>query len=425
MPIQRKLHITILTIGSKGDFNPACALAQGLGQAGFKVRIATNKNFEELVIARGIEFAPIEGDYKELLSSEVGYQLLEGEANVKLVTDELFQQNLIDSWEACQGSDAIIFFPLVTWGYHIAEKLNVPGFLASSIPLSPTGQFPFLQFANINHNHFKAPLNYFSYILIEFLMWQEQRKIINQFRQKTLGLSALPFLGGRFRSNPPKQLSPLPILYGFSSAVIPRPVDWGAHLHVTGYWFLDETDNYQPSQELVNFINSGSTPISIGFGSMTAREPNRLTNIILDGLRLTKQRAILLSGWAGLGQINLPDNVFVVDFVPFGWLFPRMKAIVHHGGSGTTAFGLRAGVPSVIVPFFADQPSWGKRLANLGVSPPPIPFKELSAEKLAAAIEMAISDEQMHKRAKDLGAKIQSEDGVNQAVDIIRHYLEN
>jgi UDP:flavonoid glycosyltransferase YjiC (YdhE family) len=421
----RKRQITILTIGSKGDFNPACALAQGLGKAGFQVRIATNKNFKDLVTARGIDFAPIEGDYKELLSSEVGYQLLEGEANVKLVTDELFQQNLIDAWKACQGSDAIIFFPLVTWGYHIAEKLNVPCFLASYVPVSPTGQFPLLQFANINHNHLKAPLNYFSYLLIEFLMWQGRRKIINQFRQKTLGLSALPFLGARFRSNPPKQLSPLPILYGFSSAVIPRPVDWGVHLHVTGYWFLDETDNYQPPQELANFINSGSTPIFIGFGSMTARDPNRLTNIILEGLRLTKQRAILLSGWAGLGQINLPDSVFVIDYVPFGWLFPRMKAIVHHGGSGTTAFGLRAGVPSVIVPFFADQPAWGQRLANLGVSPPPIPFKELSAEKLAAAIEMAISDEQMHKRAEDLGAKIQSEDGVNQAVDVIRHYLEN
>ncbi len=152
-------------------------------------------------------------------------------------------------------------------------------------------------------------------------MWQKQRQIINNFRQKTLGLSPLPFSGACFRRKPPQQLFPLPILYQFSSEVIPRPVDWGEHLHIAGNWFLDETENYQPPQAWVDFINNSSPPIYIGFGSMTVRDPERLMNIILSALQLTSQRAVLLSGWAGLGRIDLPSSVFVVDYV--AWNFYR------------------------------------------------------------------------------------------------------
>lgn len=422
--MQSKSKITILTIGSTGDFNPAFTLACGLKEVGFQMRIATNKNFEEVVVQRGIEFAPIVGNFKEILSSEVGYQLLEGKRNVKLIDDELFQQELIDAWKGCQGSDAIIFFPLTTWGYHIAEKLNIPGFLASYLPLSPTGKFPFLQFASSSQNPVKASLNYLSYLLAEILLWQNQRKNINNFRQQTLKLSPLPVLGVRFRKNPPQKLTPLPVLYQFSPEVIPRPADWGKHIYTTGYLFLNEGDNYQAPQPLVDFINNGPQPIFIGFGSMTVRDPDRLTNIILSALKLTSQRAVLSTGWACLGQIDLPSSVFVVDYVPFEWLFPQMRVVVHHGGSGTTAYGLRAGIPSVIIPFFADQPAWGQLLANLGVSPTPISFNELSEERLATAINIAISDKQMQRKAEDLGAKIRSEDGVARAVEVIQHYLD-
>ncbi|MBW4602651.1 MAG: glycosyltransferase [Calothrix sp. FI2-JRJ7] len=273
-------------------------------------------------------------------------------------------------------------------------------------------------------NSFKASLNYLSYFLIEFLSWRDKSKIINDFRTQVLGVPPLPFLGARYRKNPPKQLSPLPVLYSFSSYVIPKPVDWGASQHITGYWFLNEDENYQPPEKLVNFINNGSTPIFIGFGSMTTRDPKDLTNIVLSALEKTKQRAVLLSGWAGLGQTELHDNVHIVDYVPFEWLFPKMKAVVHHGGSGTTAYGLRAGIPNVIVPFFADQPAWGERLAQLGVSPKSIPKKELDADKLAEAINIAISNEQLRDNAGYLGEKIRSENGLIEAVNIIKSYLK-
>jgi UDP:flavonoid glycosyltransferase YjiC (YdhE family) len=181
--------------------------------------------------------------------------------------------------------------------------------------------------------------------------------------------------------------------------------------------------DYQPSKELVDFINNGSLPIYIGFGSMTSRNPERLTQIVLEALNRTNQRGILLSGWAGLGKVDLPESIFLCDCVPHDWLFPRMAAIVHHGGASTTAEGLRAGVPSIVVPFFGDQPMWGQRVADLGVGPSPIPYKELSVEGLAAAIQQAVSDEAMRSRAIAIGQKIRAEDGITNAIEAFDRHL--
>lgn len=414
--------ITILAVGSRGDVQPYCALAVGLQRAGHRVRFATHYNFKELVSKQGLEFAPIAGNFQELLKSEEGLKLLEGKRS-KLVSEELFQTQLLDSWQACQETDVIIFTPLTTWGYHIAEKLAVPCFFASCIPLSPTRAFPFLKGAGASRNPLAGTLNYASYLLVEFLFWQSQRKNINRFRRETLDLPLLPIGGLRFTRRRPLNLSPLPMLYGFSPSVIPKPNDWPGYLHVTGYWFLDQMQDYQPPNELVNFINDGSRPIYIGFGSMTSRQPDCLTQIAIEALNRNNQRGILLSGWAGIGKVNLPDNIFVCDFVPHEWLFPQMAAVVHHGGASTTAAGLRAGVPSLVVPFIGDQLSWGQRVANLGVGPAPISYKELSVELLASAIQMAVSDQAMRDRAVVLGQKIREENGVANGVEAFHSHL--
>jgi UDP:flavonoid glycosyltransferase YjiC (YdhE family) len=144
-----------------------------------------------------------------------------------------------------------------------------------------------------------------------------------------------------------------------------------------------------------------------------------MTQVILQALARTQQRAIILSGWGGLHAADLPDTVYMLDSVPYSWLFPRVAAVVHHGGAGTTSAGLRAGVPTIIVPFFADQPFWGQRVADLGVGPAPIPRKQFTADRLAQAIEMTVTDHTMRQRAADLGATIRSEDGIARAVEVI------
>jgi UDP:flavonoid glycosyltransferase YjiC (YdhE family) len=155
---------------------------------------------------------------------------------------------------------------------------------------------------------------------------------------------------------------------------------------------------------------------------MSSKNPKQTTDLILEAFKETKQRAILLSGWGGLDKKGLPDSVFMVDSVPFSWLFPRMAAVIHHGGAGTTALGLRAGVPSIIIPFFADQPLWGSKVAKLGAGPKPIPRRKLTAKRLAESIEMALTDQTLRQNAAKIGSAIRSENGVKCAVELIQKY---
>lgn len=425
LPVKRTVNrlITILAIGSRGDVQPYCALGVGLQQQGHRVRIATHCNFQELVSEQGLEFAPIAGNFQELFKSEEGQKMLEGQRN-KLVSDELLQTQLADGWQACQGTDVIIYTFFTFWGCHIAEKLAVPCFMATYIPLSPTCAFPILKWQKASRNPFSGICNYASYLILDFLVWQLHRDKINRFRKDILGLPPLSIGGPGFRIKRPKNLQSLPVLYGFSPSVIPKPIDWPEWLHVTGYWFLDKAASYQPPKELLDFINDGPPPIYIGFGSMTPRNPDLLKEVLLEALERAEQRGILLSGWAGIGNVKQP-NVFVIDSIPHDWLFPRMAAVVHHGGASTTAAGLRAGVPSVIVPFLGDQPFWGQRVADLGVGPTPIPFKHLSAQVLASAIQIAVSDRTMKDRAIEIGQRIRRENGIVNAVEAFHRHLSD
>jgi UDP:flavonoid glycosyltransferase YjiC (YdhE family) len=170
---------------------------------------------------------------------------------------------------------------------------------------------------------------------------------------------------------------------------------------------------------LVAFLESGPPPIYVGFGSMSQENPEATTRLVVEALAQTGQRGILSAGWGALARQDMPESIFLADPMPFSWLFPRMSAVVHHGGAGTTAHGLRAGVPSIVIPFFADQPFWGRRVSDLGAGPLPIPLKKLTAAKLAGAIRQAVSDEKMRQRAAGLGVVIQAEDGVANAVSAI------
>lgn len=421
-------RITVLAIGSTGDLYPFCALALGLQQAGHQVRVATNSNFEAFVHDLGLEFAAIAGDFQALLKSELGQRLLQGET-VKLIEDDLLRQQMYDALNAAQDAQVFIFNQLSIWGYHVAEKLNVPSFLASSIPLSATQNYPFLSFSeNPNPNLFKGWLNYGSYLLIELISTWQSRTLINSVRQ-AWSLPTLPALGARFRSDKPRHLTPLPVLYGVSPFIFSRPGDWNGLTYVTGTWFLDRAQGYEPSAVLNQFLEAGETPICVGFGSMADSNSAALTNIVLEAIALSKQRAIILSGWGELGKTELAhqlkQQVFVIDSVPHSWLFSKVKAVVHHGGSGTTAAVCRAGLPSVVVPYFADQIGWGERLHQIGVSPKPILRKQLSSESLANAITIATSDRAMQQKSARLGLNMRSENGVDQAISIIEQYLQS
>lgn len=416
------MRIALIAPGSRGDVEPYIALGKGLQKAGHVVRLVTHQNFDALVNAHALEFWPIAGSVQDIAQSTEMRGLLE-KGNFLAVMSQMAkeaQRGALALAEgglaACQGMDMVLAgIGGLFVGLSLAEKLRLPFLQAYYIPFTPTHAYPSFLFPRLP-SWFGGALNRVSFHLARQIMWQGFRSADSLAREKVLGLPAAPFWGpyqtDRLRHNP--------ILYGFSPFVIPLASDWDRDTHVTGYWFLDPAADWAPPPALTAFLQVGSPPIYVGFGSMSSRKPEETADLVLQALARTQQRAIILSGWSGLHKANLPDSVLMVDSVPFSWLFPRVAAVVHHGGAGTTAYGLRAGIPSVVVPFFADQPFWGQRVADLGVGPEPIPRKKLTVERLAQAIQSAVTDQTMRQRAANLGAKIQAEDGIARAVAVVQ-----
>ena len=416
------MRIAIIAPGSRGDVQPYLALGKGLKDAGHDVRLITHENFAGFVKSHQLEFWPLRGNVQEVAESQEMRELLEKGnflAIAKFQAKAAKQAALEwaeDGLAACAEMDLLLAgIGGLYIGISLAEKLKIPLIQAYSIPFTPTKTFPGALFPPTTLK--LASVNYLSHHLTRQIMWQGFRVADQVVRQAVLGLPSAPFLGP-YRSS---ALENMPVLYGFSPAVIPQPSDWNTDKKITGYWFLDAEDEWQPPSDLVDFLESGSAPIYIGFGSMSNRNPEETAELIIDAVKLSKQRAILLSGWSGLYSHDLPDSVFLLDAIPHAWLFPRVAAVVHHGGAGTTAAGLRAGVPTIIVPFFGDQPFWGARVAALGVGPKPIPRKTLTSENLAQALQEVVTNETMRQCASNLGSSIRAEDGVAAAVDIIQH----
>jgi len=209
-----------------------------------------------------------------------------------------------------------------------------------------------------------------------------------------------------------------------SPALIPKPKDWGAHISISGFYFLSLASNFTPEPDLAAFLAAGPPPIYIGFGSIVVDDPNAMTKLIFEAVKKTGQRALVSKGWGGFGadQLRIPDDVFMLGNVPHDWLFQHVSCVVHHGGAGTTAAGIALGRPTVIIPFFGDQPFWGAMVAKAEAGPTPIPHKQLTSANLAAAIQESLKPSTLTK-AQELGARISSEKGTDVGAQSFHHNL--
>ena len=417
------MRIAIIAPGSRGDVEPYVALGRGLKQAGFDVRLVTSLDFESFVRANGVEFWPVEGNVQDIAQSSDMRAAMEG-GNFLTVLSRMAKEAqrgavalATGGAAACREADLVISGPAGLFiGIALAEKYSIPLAQAYYIPFTPTNAYP--SFLVPRLPLWPGALNRLSYHLARQMMWQAFRPADGVARREVLGLPPARF-AGPFNA---RCLTQAPVLYGYSPAVIARPPDWDRRTHVTGYWFLDGDDDWRPPATLQAFLEAGPPPVCVGFGSMSSRDPRQAADLVLHALEMSGRRAVILSGWDGVRGVDLPETAYAVESVPFTWLFARVAAVVHHGGAGTTAAGLRAGVPSVVVPFFGDQPFWGRRVAELGVGPEPIPRQQLTAERLARAIRTAVTDREMGVRAAALGAKIRAEDGVGRAVEAIQDF---
>ncbi|KAI1633808.1 hypothetical protein F4809DRAFT_621879 [Biscogniauxia mediterranea] len=446
-PKRPKLNIVIMVIGSRGDAQPFLKIGKMLKEEyGHRVRIATHPAFRDFVEKdSGLEFFSVGGDPSELMAFMVKNPGMIPTLETVKAGDigkrraamaEMFE----GFWRACinatdnekdvrnlkmMGSkdpfvaDAIISNPPSFAHIHCAEALGIPLHLMFTFPYTPTQAFPHPLATIKRSNVDPGYTNFISYPLVEMVIWQGLGDLVNHFRVKTLGLDPVSTLwapGSTYRLR-------VPFTYLWSPGLVPKPEDWGPEVDVSGFVFLDLASSFEPPQDLVGFLDAGEPPIYIGFGSIVVDDADRFTEMIFEAVRQAGVRALVSKGWGGLGQDDVPENIFMLENTPHDWLFPKVRACVIHGGAGTTAMSLKCGRPTMIVPFFGDQHFWGPMVASAGAGPEPVPYKELSAERLAEGIKYCMTDEAL-AAAQGIARNIEREgDGARNAVRSFHHNL--
>lgn len=420
------MKILISTFGTRGDVQPYLALAVGLQQAGHHVTLATSYNYTDWIEAHRVQAHPTHFSVQTFMQQPEIQAVLKSRNVVQKF--RIFRQMMSmgaeamdEVWAAIQSTDFVIQSPTSSGALEAAQIRGLPVALACPVPFASTRAFPSFFLGPVRFS-LGGRYNYLTHRLMHQLLWVGMGGPMTNKLRKRLGLR--PWRSYTALLNEARRLG-IPMLYGFSPTIIPKPADWDEQQQITGYWFLDPPPDWHPAADLVRFLESGSPPVYIGFGSMGHEDAERQTHLALKALELAGQRGVLVTGWGGIARFSAPPNVFFADDLPHSWLFPRMATVVHHGGAGTTAAGLRAGVPNIITPVVApDQYAWAERVRQLGVGPGMPNIKKLTAEKLAEAIRTALTDTAMQARARTLGEKIRAENGLAQAVKVIeRHAL--
>ncbi|SEH01662.1 UDP:flavonoid glycosyltransferase YjiC, YdhE family [Nonomuraea solani] len=396
------MRVAVLGVGSRGDVQPCAALARGLAGRRHDVTLVAAGRYAGL--GEGVRFVPLGVDPEAVVTSEEGRRWLRSGPlgfvrGFRTVVEPLAARLVTEVDAACADADLVLAPALGAFGRHLHERYGMPYRILHFQPSEPTREFPnpLVPLATL------GPLaNRASYALVERLGWLMLGRMVNRLRASVLGLG--PLRGSPFAAD---RRARVPVLCGVSPLVVPMPADWPAYVRMTGYWRLPG-----PRESgLEDFLDAGAPPVFVGFGSMAPDEPERVAGEVVAALRRARLRGVV----QGL-PVAADDDVRVVGEVAHDGLFPRMTAIVHHGGAGTTGTGLTAGVPNVVCPFFSDQPFWGRRVAALGVGPAPLPIKALTRDELAARL---LAVPKYREKSAQLGRLLRVENGVKNAIDLI------
>ncbi|KAL7422545.1 hypothetical protein Q5752_003193 [Cryptotrichosporon argae] len=412
----------LLTIGSRGDVQPYIALGLRLMKDGHKVVIVTHDEFKKWIEGYGIEHRQAGGDPTALMKLSTEHKMFspgffkESLGSFRQWLDDL----LLDAWNACHDADVLIESPSAMAGVHIAEARRIPYFRAFTMPWTRTTAYP--QAFMVPAFEMGPSFNYSTYVLFDNIMWRATAGQINRWRRAHLGLK--PTDMGAL------SVTKVPFLYNFSPAVVPKPLDWHDDITITGYWNLENSDTeWTPPDDLVAFMDKakadGKALVYIGFGSIVVPRPNAMTKSIIKAVEKADVRAIIAKGWSSRGgdpakegeHIALPASCYGLDKVPHGWLFPKVQAALHHGGAGTVGASLRAGIPTLIKPWFGDQHFWAGRVQKLEVG---LKVGSLKSDEIAAALHRATTDRVMLEKAARIGQRVRAENGVDEAVQAIQ-----
>ena len=413
------MRISIYTLGTRGDVQPYVALAKELIQAGHNALICTGGSFRSFVESNSISFMEISSDLMAIAQTAEGKAVLEHPvrnmgkaiALMRNVISPSYRTTLDEFFVAAKYADCIIYHPLALGAVDIALHYGIP---CVSMPLIPV-TYPITEFPNpiITTKNLGGRLNRISY-LIGAKAERFQIDAINDFREKTLhqkrrkaGIYA--FSNGQ---------TDIPIVYPVSRYLFPEVKSWNEHVFFPGFFFLDEREEKIPV-DLERFITEGPKPIAITFSSMPLSRPEQFLNNLRVALTTTGNRAILLVGNSGIRCKN-DGLIYSIPAASHHWLFSKVKGVIHHGGVGTMATAIRAGIPQMIMPLSVDQPFWAKRVVGLGIGIESLREKDATSKKLAERM-CQMDDRVLIHRVQDFATRVQNEPGVIATIQ----YLEN
>ena len=411
------MRVLIYSFGTQGDVQPYIALAKGLIRAGHEAAVCTAEGFQADIETHGVPYAYMNNDMLRLIKDAM--PTMSGPRDAYKIIRAMrpaMRSALDDQWTAARRiqPSVIVYHPKSLGGYHIAEKLRVPSAISLPLPFfTPTREFP-IPF--IGSWPLGPSANRLSYQFQRFTALA-YGGMLNEFRRTALHLPPIRRTDDLLHDHNGR---PVTVLYPFSRHVRPVPTDYPSQAHVTGYWFLDHLDDWQPTAELERFLDAGEAPVYIGFGSMgfgVGADDRR--RAIVKAVEREGVRAILATGWSRPIHDQHAENIFVLDKAPHDWLFPRVAAVVHHGGAGTTGAGLRAGRPTLICPLLGDQPFWGTQVHRLGAGPKPLPWRRITADRLSDRVRSLLTSEQYRHNADQIGQRIRTEDGIASAIGVL------
>ncbi|MDR3470204.1 MAG: glycosyltransferase [Devosia sp.] len=414
-------RIAIATIGTQGDVQPYLSLAVALKQHGYSVVLGAPSDFEDLITRYGIEFWSLGGSIQQFLTQA----RFENAMSQSLLINgpALLRQGqmIVDTaarlaWKMAQGADAIIANMNTSFAIDIAEALRIPVIMSALQPLNTTSEFPLCMYYGPT---FGPTLNRLTYttMTVQQIYYNLPR---NRLRRELMGLDSRK-RGGFFKDTAGFAL---PTLYAYSPQLSPRPRDWPRSAIVTGFWTLEDVTGWQPSEAFRAFLAKGEAPIYVGFGSMPFGA-DRNTQILKEAAQQWGGRVVVARGWGGINPADLPPEIFSIEKAPHDKLFKYVRAVVHHGGAGTTAAGLALGKPTFIVPQTVDQPYWGRRVYELGCGPKPVRLRRLTSEILAESLADLASNASYQLAAEALASRLATEEGTDRAIKVIERVMDN
>jgi len=411
------MKVNIMAAGSRGDVQPMVALGVGLTRAGHDVTICAGDDFEDFVTRHGLTFVPAGVRIDELIASRLGVDWLGHSSRNPFHELAALRRFVRASTQGYAGAlvplvgSADLWVSGVLTVHAVDALVSVGGgrhVVAEFAPMRPTRSGSATMQPTFPTRSSVANL------VAGQATQQAMGSVFALPGDLMRGELGLPATGRRGFLDAIRRT---PGILAASPLVVPPPSDWNGNPEPTGYWFLDEKATYTPEPALAAYLKEGSKPAYVGFGSMPTREAAAMSSMVAEAARAAEVRVVLHAGSAGLESV---DDTWVraVGSVPHAWLFEQMAGVVHHGGAGTTAAAVRAGVPQAVVAHIGDQPYWARRVHELGVGARPVRRHELSVRWLTEVLR-GFARGECAARAAAVGVEIRREDGVGRAVELL------